>query len=289
MLNVPTILAQSAGSQKFEVVSVRPCKVDAESGGGRKGNGESASASPGRLDLSCRTVMSLIRLAYVQFADGERRALGQDVPIEGGPAWIGSEGYAIDAKAEGAPGQAMMSGPMLQALLEDRFRLKLHHGAREVPVYALSVAKGGAKLQVAQSGKCIPRDLARPMPSAQGQAGLFHCGVFVPSSTKDGAYMYGTTLANFCAQLSIVLDRRVVDKTGIAGVFDIHVETRPADPGDMADSTPRSPGPLVPASPTDPLGSAIFAAVQKVGLRLESAKGSGDFLVVDRVEKPTAN
>jgi uncharacterized protein (TIGR03435 family) len=101
--------------------------------------------------------------------------------------------------------------------------------------------------------------------------------------------MYGTTLANFCAQLSIVMDRDVVDKTGIAGVFDIHVESPPADPAPEAPAGPMPRGPMPRASLADPLGSALLTAVEKVGLRLEPAKGSGEILVIDHVEKPSGN
>jgi uncharacterized protein (TIGR03435 family) len=301
MMNVAAIRAQTqqsltqaaaAATPKFEVASVKPCKAG---DGGRKGNGgargtDTGSPSPGRLDLNCQPVMSLIRMAYVQYADGELTPPGRHVPISGGPAWINSASYEIDATAERAPGQNIMKGPMLQGLLEDRFQLKIHHETREVPVYALTVAKGGPKLQPAQPGKCYARDPDHPVPPSQRPPGLMSCGIFAPSPTKDGVYMYSTTLAYFCGQLSVVLDRDVVDKTGIAGVFDIHVDA-PGDssPGDSAGGISGPPGPLVPASPTDPLGSAIFTAIQKLGLRLEPAKGSGEFLVIDRVEKPSGN
>jgi uncharacterized protein (TIGR03435 family) len=108
--------------------------------------------------------------------------------------------------------------------------------------------------------------------------------------------MYATTLANFCGQLSLVLDRDVIDKTAIAGVFDIHVEIHveapPADnpaPGDPAYGAPRPPAPLVPASPTDTLGSSIFDSVERLGLRLEPAKAPGELLVIDRLAKPSGN
>jgi uncharacterized protein (TIGR03435 family) len=184
---------------------------------------------------------------------------------------------------------------MLQGLLEDRFQLKIHREAREVPVYALTVAKGGPKLQAAQPGKCFAMDPGHPVPPSQRPPGLMPCGIFAPSPTKDGVYMYSTTLTYFCAQLSVVLDRDAVDRTGIAGVFDVHVDIHvdvpPADssPGDPAGGMSGPPGPLVPASPTDPLGSAIFTAIQKLGLRLDPAKGSGEFLVIDRAEKPSEN
>jgi uncharacterized protein (TIGR03435 family) len=285
--------AQSAatGTPKFEVTSVKPCKAE-DGGRGRNGGGaDTGSPSPGRLDLNCESVMSLIRMAYLQYADGKQTPPGRRVPVSGGPAWIDSERYSIDAKAEGTPGQNMMRGPMLQALLEDRFRLKIHHETRQIPVYALTVAKGGPKLQVAQPGKCIPRDPDHPVPPSQWPPGLMRCGVFAPSPAKDGVYMYSTTLDYFCGQLSVLLDHDVVDKTGIAGVFDIHVEAPPADPadGDAADGMARSPRARVKASPTDPLGRAIFEAVRKAGLKLEPAKGPGEFLVIDRVEKPSGN
>jgi uncharacterized protein (TIGR03435 family) len=75
-------------------------------------------------------------------------------------------------------------------------------------------------------------------------------------------------------------------------VFDIHVETPPADntaPADADYGAPKPPRALVPASPTDALGSAIFDAVERLGLKLEPAKAPGEFLVVDRVEKPSGN
>ncbi|MGA3242935.1 MAG: TIGR03435 family protein [Bryobacteraceae bacterium] len=278
----PAIRAQSAAAAtlKFEVASVKPCKTEDGGGGGRMGGG-GGSPSPGRLHLTCRTVMDLVRMAFLQYADGKSTPPGRHVPVSGGPAWIDSDRYDIDATAEGAPGQAMMSGPMIQALLEDRFKLKIHRETREVPVYAMTVSKGGARLQVGQPGKCFTWNPGHPVPPSQRPPGLSPCGVFAPSPAKDGSYMYGTTLANFCVQLSLVLDRDVIDKTAIAGVFDIHVEAPPAD-DPAGDAT-------YPASPTDALGSAIFDAVQKLGLKLEPAKGSGELLVIDRVEKPSGN
>jgi len=85
--------------------------------------------------------------------------------ISGGPEWIDSERYDIDAKAERIAKSEMMQGPMLQALLEDRFKLKIHHGTREIPVYNLTVAKDGSKLQPFKEGSCTPNDfLLNPFP-----------------------------------------------------------------------------------------------------------------------------
>jgi uncharacterized protein (TIGR03435 family) len=92
-------------------------------------------------------------------------------------------------------------------------------------------------------------------------------------------------MAGLCWQFSAWLDRAVIDKTGVAGAFDIHLELSAADlPADHDAPT----DPSSPATPADPFG-AISAAVRKLGLRLSPAKGSSAFLVIDHVEKPSEN
>ncbi len=244
---------------KFEVASVKRSTACVEAG--RSGGGREA-VSPDRLDMKCRTLADLVQTAY-----------GRDVAISGGPAWMNSERYDIDAKAETAQNPETLRGPMLQALLADRFKLKVHRETQEVLVYALALGKGVPKLQPAQPGKCTPRGSPR-------EAGLLFCGIFAPSPAKDGSYMYSTTLAHFCEQLSLVMDRRVTDKTGIEGLFDIFIE---------APSEPPAGGMPVDRSLTGQLGSNILAAIQKMGLKLESTKGPKEFLVVDSVERPSEN
>ena len=184
----PGLLAQvqtappPATKPKFEVAAVKPCK-DALPPGARSG-GESISA--GRLSANCLTVKSLITTAYVLFADGRHQPSSslKLLPVEGGPAWINSERYSVEAKAEDAASPELMQGPMLQALLEERFMLKIRHETREVPVYALTVAKGGLKVQRSEEGGCTPRDPTKsPAPRLQpgekpycGQAGLVRKG-----------------------------------------------------------------------------------------------------------------
>ncbi len=284
IMSGPEMRAQSAATSKFEVISVKPDTKCGE-GGGRDGGagGGGRSWSPGRLSLECRTVMSLVRMAYVQFANGKRRPPGSEVPIEGGPAWVNSVRYDIDAKAGGAPGLEMMSGPMMQALLEEKFHLKIRRYTRTVPVYELTVAKGGPKLQVAQAGKCVTSD---PGPPEPGKPWTPPCGAFNEPSPNGGLYTYGQTMAGLCRQFSGSLRRDVIDETGIAGAFDIHLELSFDDmsPGDG--DAPTDPGAAVISA--DPF-AAISAAVQKVGLKLVPAKGPGDVLVIDRLERPTEN
>ena len=235
-LLAPPSPAQSATTPKFEVASIRTCKAEdiapaAGTKGGRAGAGR-VSGSPGRLSVECRTVASLIRDAYLSYPSGEAwpkpvgsltpvapvsdRLRGQEV--KGSPAWVNADRYTIEAKAEGPQSLEMMRGPMMQALLEDRFKLKLHREIREIPVYELTVDKGGPKLKVTQGGSCIIMDRDHPPPGPD-QPFPRICGGFF------GDDLNGSTMVNLCRQFSVMMDRDVIDKTGITGVFDIHLES----------------------------------------------------------------
>jgi uncharacterized protein (TIGR03435 family) len=286
ILNAPLIRAQtpSAPPPKFEVAAIKLCK-DGDPGGlgkSKDGGGGAYSSSPGRISTGCMPLvdannMGLIQRTYVRWAGGHLNPPGI-TPIQGGPAWIRSELYNINAKAEGSPGEGMMWGPMLQALLEDRFKLKIHRETREVPVYALTVAKGGSKLKPFTEGSCTALPLTLPRPTLP--PGQQYCNAFVrvqqPSVEAQGA-----TLAEFSKLVALVFDRPVIDRTGIAGKFDIHLEFA------VDESTPK----LRPSDPDDSArGVSIFTAIQQqLGLKLESAKGPGEFLVIDRVERPSGN
>jgi uncharacterized protein (TIGR03435 family) len=133
--------ASARTRQTFEVASVRRCSDDfgpLERGGG-------GSFSPGRLTLNCQLVSGLIQMAYLMYPNGTRLnepGIVLNSPIEGGPGWINSDRYTITAKAEGDASEGVMRGPMFRALLEDRFKLHIRREIHEVPVYALTVAKG---------------------------------------------------------------------------------------------------------------------------------------------------
>ncbi len=284
VMNAPLIRAQSAAAAtpKFEASSIRPCSDEP---GHMRGGGYSSSA--GRLNTGCMALvdaenLGLIQRAYVRFADGRPHWPGI-VPITGGPAWIHSELYHIDARAKGNPNAEMMQGPMLQALLEDRFKLKIHRETRTVPVYALTVAQGGSRLKPFTEGSCIPMPLTVPHPAlAPGQE---YCKVRV--RMRPAVDAQGSTLAEFSQLLDLVLDRPVIDKTGIAGKFDIHLEfaADAATPkflpgGDLA---------RFAEAASNRAGPSIFTAIQQLGLKLEPTQGSRDFLVIDHVERPTEN
>jgi uncharacterized protein (TIGR03435 family) len=278
--------AQS-GTERFEVASVRPGGNCVGGGGVRLG----ITVSPGRLSIKCQTVDFLLRQAFLAngrdplFADPQV----YNQTIKGTPSWVTSERYTIDARAEGTPDRETMLGPMLAALLEDRFRLKIHREQKEALVYALTVAKSGPRLEQAMDRSCAQFDADKPEPPE----GMHICGILI-RSVKPGAApasFFGATMADFCRGLSRVLNREVVDKTGIAGRFDIRLDVSLADlfprAAVLAHQAPGDPDATAAAS--DPQGSSLFSAVQKLGLKLESAKGLAELLVVDRIERLSEN
>lgn len=287
ILNAPAIRAQSlqtgaraggAATPKFEVASIKlGCgsmggdgTVPKGRGGARRRQGQ----SPGRLN-ECSTVMDFIRMAYVEFANG-RLHPPEPVPISGGPAWIHSDRYQINAKAEGTPSQIEMRGAMLRTLLEDRFRLKIHHETREVPVYALTVAKGGGTLQPSGEGSCIAPDFTTPLEPGQKPCGVPLTGIKGPNLTTEMV----ASLDAFSKVLGVTVGRPVIDKTGITGIFDLRLEFA------IDEATPG----IHPALSDEPPGPSIFTALQQqLGLKLVSAKGPGEFLIIDHVEKPSEN
>jgi uncharacterized protein (TIGR03435 family) len=225
--------------------------------------------------------------------------------VEGGPAWIHSARYQIEAKADGPQSQGMMQGPMLQALLEDRFKLKIRREARDVPAYALRVAKGGPKLHPFQEGSCTPLDLKileqfPPTRFPELPPGESYCGGADPDGGRwvfATGRMKGPNVTLEARALSIDefikhslghnLDRPVINQTGIAGRFDYHLEFAP----DETVAEPRDDGPGAPgATPSEAAGPSIFTALQRqLGLKLEPARARGEFLVIERVERPSGN
>ncbi len=265
--------AQKPDRPTFEVASIKPCEGNT---GGRSG---AVLPSPGRLNLNCPTVAQLIRQAYVYFANG--RFGSPSLQISGGPPWINTTRYTINAKADSNPRLEIMNGPMLQTLLEDRFRLTIHRETREVPVYALEVAKSGIKLRPVAQGSCVPLEMDEALtPRAPGQRHPDFCGTGVINrkGAKVTLQEHAMTLDEFSDRLRLVSDRPIVNKTATAGMFDFHLEF-------VSDEAATGITP-----PDDASGPLMFTAIQEqLGLKLEPTRGPGEFLVIDHVEKPDAN
>jgi uncharacterized protein (TIGR03435 family) len=171
--------------------------------------------------------------------------------IAGGPDWIGTEPWDLNAKADRSyPIEELRV--MLQKLLEERFNLKLRREKREMPVWELVVDKGAPKMVKHADG-----DIDHP-PMGPGPNGRGMSGRNIPMS-----YL--------AFSLSRVLDRNVIDKTGLDGFWDVTIDF-------ARDQDPNQEGP------------SIFTAVrEQLGLRLVSAKGPVEHLVIESAERPSAN
>ncbi len=198
--------------------------------------------------------------------------------IIGEPAWAKSTRYDIEAKVapEDAPKLKGIKFPqrkaMMVQLLVDRFGLKYHRETRELPVYELVVAKGGVKMQAAK---------------AQEGDGQRHMMMFGGPGKIESTAMKVNALAH---TLSGQLGRTVIDKTGLTGEYDFSLQWTPDEPAPGMAPVGDAP----PASNTDAAdnsgGPSLFTAIEEqLGLKLESAKGPEEVIVIDHIEQPSAN
>lgn len=186
--------------------------------------------------------------------------------ITGGPAWLDSDKYDLNAQpeGEGQPNDKQWR-VMVQKVVADRFKLSFHHDKKELLVYAIVVAKGGAKL-------------TKSTGDPNGLPGLFFQGLGVLPARN-------ATIADFAGVMqAVVLDRPVLDQTGLSGRYDFLLKWTP-DQWQFSSLGGKLPPPSDEAAAPD-----LFTAVQQqLGLKLESVKAPVEVLVIDHVEKPTAN
>ncbi len=268
---------------KFDVTSVKPCAADDSLRGRLAAGGDTSSI--GRLDLPCQFLPHWIELAYVRYPTSKSLdpLSWSALPIEGGPTWLKSDRYEITATAEGNPGESMMYGPMLQALLEDRFKLVLHRETRQVPVHELTVEKGGLKLTLTPPGSCTEPDVPDPWPWPLPP---HECAIAQTSDAgKVTVDVRGRTLSQVASYLQRFVAGPVIDKTGIPEneKFDMHLEFSPDE------TMPRLQAQAGDADASGPAFPSLSAAFQRLGLKYSSAKGPGQFLVIDHVERPAPN
>jgi uncharacterized protein (TIGR03435 family) len=265
----------------FEAASVKPNR----SGGGmiRLNN------TPGRFSATNVTPKLLIEYAYNI----------KDPQLSGGPAWIATDHYDIEATTNESPEErkANPSGGderrklMLRSLLAERFKLTLNQETRELPVYDLVVAKGGPKFH---ETVVPPIDPNAPPPAPSGPPP----GPGQPFRGRGMRVgpgqltMNGGTMAMFADHLSQRLGRSVIDKTGLKGEYDLSLQWTP-EQNEMMRSVfggaPEGPGGKEPVPPPDS-GPTIFTALQEqLGLKLESAKGPVTIYVIAHIEQPSPN
>jgi uncharacterized protein (TIGR03435 family) len=272
ILNPSPVRAQT----KFEVASVKPGDRRASGTGAAKSD-EGSGPSPGfeiepkRFVATNTNLFTLVVKAYGLISC---RPMMRDtcILLSGGPDWIRRDGFDIAATMPAdSPdynlmqfqnGQAPELQRMLQALLADRFRLKVHRENKQLPVFALTVANKGPKFKKAEESE---RSLVAFGPPVQvnGQD-------MVKLMVQNGSIQQLTGL------LSIFMDSPVLNQTGLTGKYDFTL---------VYESNPDAPGPMSAAT-----GPALFAAFQEqAGLKLEATKGAVEVLVIDHVQKPSAN
>jgi uncharacterized protein (TIGR03435 family) len=257
---------------RFEVASVKPSRnrnflgVDARPGGRLMANGPPAL---------------LVANAYGM----------KHFQILGGPAWINSDLYGIEAKAEGRVSRAGMM-QALQALLEDRFKLSVDRQTRELRVYVLTVGKGGMKHEVLSAGGCPTRDAnTEPGPPRPGQR---PCGGVTFMGMGERVRLEGreATIGQLLERLSNFVDRPIIDRTGYAGTLDFTLEFAPewnaAGPFALA-VVPHPMPDEAPASEENSTASLASAFREQMGIKLESGKGPVPVITIRHVERPSGN
>jgi bla regulator protein BlaR1 len=243
--NIPPIAKQnqSAKRPEFDVVSVKQNKT------GAPVIIDHSTESSNRFAVENMPLKMLISIVY-----GIREDL-----ISGGPGWTSTDRYDVEAKVldtdvPGSQGSGRsLRNQMVQSLLADRFKLVVHTETKEMPVFELSVAKSGLKLQASQPDTHESFGI--------GSGDLTSEGMLIP------------TFANL---LSEQLSRTIIDKTGLTGRYDIKLKWA-ADMSSAGDSS------------LEPLPSLFTALQDELGLKLQSAKGPVKILVIDHVERPSEN
>lgn len=258
-------------SARFEVASIKPLKPGENT---RFANIRTRPDDPRFYDGGINVRMLLIAAYGIE-----------DAQIVGGPAWVRSERFDIEAETPDAvaaemrklrPSQAkLVKQYMLRALLADRFKLKVHHETRVLPVYLLVIAKHGPKLEEAAKG---PMRVVQPEP---GETAFFFSSATLPS---------------IAASLSGTLGRPVLDDTGLKGRYryELHFMPSPGECGPFGCAGPSGSGimgekPEAPGASV-PSGPSVFTALeQQLGLELKRGKGPVQVLVIDHIEQPTPN
>ncbi len=239
------------GVPSYTTVSIKPDKSGLQAQGLKLG--------PGELTVKNESLQMLIRHAYDIEAD----------QIHGGPSWLDSERYDVQAKVDksavenlqrlGSEQADFEQRQMMQALLADRFKLVVHHDTRAVPVYDLVLAENGPKLQ-----QSLPGDA-----EAQGRV------IQVGNGHITGREVPIATLASL---LSDQLGRSVIDKTGLANHYDVTLQWPVSAEGQQGSEN---------SSAAESSRELILAAVaDQLGLKLEPHEVPKEILVIDHVERP---
>jgi len=272
-------------SATFEVASVKANK----SGDNRI----MISGQPGgRFNVMNAALRQIIQIAYQI----------QPFQLVGAPGWIDTEHFDIVAKApagtplagppgSGGPGPMQM---MLRNLLADRFKLKAHTESREMPMYALVLARKDGKLGPRLKASTVDCAALRgrgpggqppgppPGPPVPGERP--QCGMMMGFGSLAAG---GVPMTQLATSLSQRVGRTVIDKTGLTGLYEFNLDFTP-EQMPQGGQGPAAPPGAPPLPPVDPNGPSIYTALQEqLGLKLDSQRGPVDVIVVDSVDRPT--
>lgn len=266
---------------KYDVASIKPSLPP--TGGGMMMVG--MRETPDGLVATNAPLMFLVQSAYRV----------NSFEISGAPSWLNSDRYDVDARMDGSVVDALEKltvderklarRKMLQVLLADRMKLVVHQDFKEVQIFSLVIAKNGPKLQESKPA-------AAPANGASGAAGGRGPGGGMSTGSEDGmraSTFRETTISYLASWLTLNLRTRVVDKTGLTGVYDFKLKWAPERSRSAVPAGDAPTGqPAVTSS--DPTGPTLLDAVQdQLGLKLESGKGPVDIIVIDHIEKPSGN
>lgn len=261
LLSLPMMQAQSKEEPGFEAASIKLSKDPAPGG--------DVSITPGRFHGKDLALQWLILTAWrinSKFLSGNL------------PKWTIDERYDIDARTAGPASEEQVLAA-LRELLKERFHLAIHRVTKEEPVYFLTIAKSGIKMP---RGDCVPvkKDLPNECYSRTTEG-------LVTTIDWRGVRMSdpdGVAYRTLAGHLSGINNRVIIDKTGLAGTYNVHLQwERDPQPAAAADAA-------APATQAGPHAPSLFDAMEKqLGLRLESGRGQVEYLLVDRVERPSPN
>jgi uncharacterized protein (TIGR03435 family) len=242
----------------------------------------SVKRNTSRTDDSQRNTGAGGRMVFVNFSVRELIAAAYDIQpfqVIDGPAWVDTDRFDVIATAgRNAPPREL--NLMLRSLLADRFTLVVRHEQRARPRYTLLKARADGSLGPAlkrSSADCGPSGRGRPgAPLAVTQGPTAPCRAWM---TPAGVDFAGQTIAELARVLAMILERPVIDMTGLSGGYDIALSFAP-EPG-------RGPA---PAGGADAIIASVFTALrEQLGLTLEANRGAVDVIIVERVEPPSEN
>ena len=273
-------VAQSAPARlEFEVATVKP----------------SPPPAPGQVPVGLHIDRALVTCRYFSLQDYMGMAYQLKVHQVVGPDWLSTEKYDVQAKVPEGVATAEIRDrirEMLQTLLEDRFKLKYHKETRELPVYALVVAKGGSKLK--ETPPDADADSARPRAvDVSVSAGRGSTTVRLPfgaSITYGFLFLEAkkVNMPSLADNLARFMDRPVIDATDMTGNYDFRLEFSMEELRSMVRASGGDTSGF--ANAPDNMGTSVLTSLQSLGLKLEARKASVEVYVIDRAEKiPTEN